>query len=195
MISCVPGRLTRNTLIFLAIVAASLMPAAPALAQQDAAACAAIADDGERLACYDGIFRPTGDIEPGGEAIILNSERMIPARPTGRGLATMTVACGERGIGVAFAFAGQLVSNTGDIAPITFQVDAGASTVRTLSADSANTTLSFASVSEAEAFLNAIEGGTNLKVRMTPVRLRSLNVDFRLEAVADQLAALRSNCG
>jgi hypothetical protein len=192
MIPRVPALLARTILIALAIVAA---PAPSALAQDEAAACAAIAGDTERLACYDAIFRPTGAITPDVAPIIVNSERMIPARPTGRAPATMTVSCGAGGIEVAFGFANQLVSNTGDIAPITFQVDAGGTTVRTLSADADNTALSFGSSSDAVAFLDSLEAGTNLKVRITPVRQRSVTVDFRLMEVAARVGALRETCG
>ncbi len=96
---------------------------------------------------------------------------------------------------VAFTFAGQLVSATGDIAPVTFQLDAGGTSVRTLAADANNTQLSFAPGRESEAFLDTLAGATNLKVRMTPVRQRSLTMDFRVNGVADQIAAVRASCG
>lgn len=169
------------------------IPAAPAVAQQDKAeACAAIADDGERLGCYDAIFRHVGDI-PAAE-IVIESERLIPARPTGRASATMMVSCAPAGPMVSFAFAGQLVSNTSDIAPVTFQVDANGTTVRTLSANQTNTVLSFDPGVASRTFLDSLAGGANLKVRMTPVRQRSVTVDFRLQEHAEAIGALRESC-
>ncbi len=179
-------------LLFLPLLLlAGLAPAGPALAQSSPEACAALNDDMERLACYDAIFRQ--DAAPG-ETVIIESERLIPARPTGRGPATMTVACEAAEVVVSFAFAGHFVSNSGDIAPVTFQVDLSATSVRTLRANADNTSLSFAPGTESQSFLDSLEGGTNLRVRMTPVRQRSLTVDFRLPDHAEAIGAVRAGC-
>jgi hypothetical protein len=165
-------------------------------AQETPQACSVIADDGERLACYDALFRDRGG-ERGevAEAVVLDSERLIPARPTGRAPATMTVECSNGAVLVSFAFANQLVSNTSDIAAVTLQVDQNATAVRTLRASADNTTLSFAAGRESQAFLDSLEGGTSLKVRMTPVRQRSVTVDFRLPEHIAAIEAIRQSCG
>lgn len=181
----------RNALAGLMIVVC--LPAALAVAQGGVEACVALDEDIERLACYDALFRNTGALPEG--AIVLESERLIPASPTGREPATMTLSCEGEAVRVSFGFAGQLVSNTGDIAPLTYQVDAGGTTVRTLRASADNRQLSFSNGTDTANFLDSLVGGTNLKVRMTPVRQRSLTVDFRLPEVAEQIAALRAGCG
>lgn len=179
---------------FLAGLAIVMLGGAPqAVAQQQPVEqCVAIEDDGERLACYDAIFRDAATLPEG--AVVAQSERLIPARPTGREPATLSIACDAGNVVVSFGFAGQLVSNTGDIAPLTYQVDAGGTTVRTLRASADNTLLSFDSARDTEAFLDTLVGGNNLKVRVTPVRQRSITVDFRLPAIAEDLAALRAGC-
>lgn len=164
------------------------------MAQQTAAQCAAIGDDTERLACYDGLFRSGADARTG-EPVVIESERMIPARPTGRQPAVMTIACTPAGMEVRFTFAGQSVSNTGDIAAMTYQVDSAATLVRTMRADETNTKLTFATPQETDTFLDGLVGATNVKVRMTPVRQRSLTLDFRVDRVADEIAAQRAACG
>jgi hypothetical protein len=174
----------------LAIILALVPP--PAVAQQAVEQCVAIAEDEARLACYDAIFLTTGTT--GAEAVVAESERLIPARPSGRRPATLSVSCAEGRVVVAFGFAGQLVSNTGDIAPLTYQVDAGGATARTLRADPDNVQLSFDSPRDVEAFLDSLIGGNNLKIRMTPVRQRSVTVDFRLPPIADEIEALRARC-
>lgn len=187
-----PGRLA-NIMGALAI-AAVLAVSGEARAQQTPEQCAAIAEDVARLACYDSIYRSTGsvgDVTP----VVMESERMIPARPTGREPAILTVSCEAGALSVSFAFANQLVSNTGDIAAVTLQVDQNATAVRTLRANADNTALSFGSAQETRAFLDSLVGGRNLKVRMTPVRQRSVTVDFRLLEHADDIAALRAACG
>lgn len=163
----------------------------PALGQERGASCAAIADDAQRLACYDEIFRNDGPA-PSGE-VTFSSERLIPARPSGRGPATFAVACGAEGPEVRFGFANQLVAATGDIAPVTFQVDQGPTSVRTMAASEDNLSLSFRA-GEVEPFLDSLAGGSLLRVRMTPVRQRSVNVTFRLEEAVPQIEALRESC-
>lgn len=166
--------------------------ALPALGQETGESCAAIADDAQRLACYDAVFR-SGPGEPAA-AINLQSEQLIPARPSGRQPATLALACIEGAPEVRFAFAGQLMSATGDIAPLTLQVDQGPTQVRTMQAAEDNLSLSFSSDRDTAAFLDSLDGGTVLKVRMTPVRQRSLNVTFRVGAVLSEIAALRETC-
>jgi hypothetical protein len=177
----------------LLLIALGLVAAPGAImAQSTPQACAAIAADPERLACYDAIFRDAAVLPA--DAVVIESARPIPARPTGREPATMTIACEPSGVVVSFAFAGQLVSNTSDIAPVTLQVDQGGTSVRTLAADDSNTSLRFAPGRESEAFLDSLAGGTNLRVRMTPVRQRSVTVVFRLPEYFDDIAALRAGC-
>jgi type VI secretion system protein VasI len=170
-----------------------LAATAPAVAQQRGSACAAIDSDEERLACYDGIFRSAGAEGPA-EAVTLQSQRLIPAQPSGRQPATLTIACEAGAVAVNFAFAGQLVSVTGDIAPLTLQVDQNATAARTLTAAPDNQSLSFSSARDTEAFLDSLAGGTSLRVRVTPVRQRSLTVDFRIDAAIEPIAALRESC-
>lgn len=167
--------------------------AVPAAAQESGQSCSTIAEDAARLACYDAIFR---DGVPEGEAggLVLKSERLIPARPSGREPATFAISCEAGAPAVSFSFAGQLVSATGDIAPITFQVDQNATLVRTLASSDNNTSLAFATPREASAFLDALNGGTNLKVRMTPIGQRSVTVDFKLSTVRGEIGALRESC-
>lgn len=171
----------------------AVLLSAPALAQESGSSCAAIADDAQRLACYDRLFRT--DNPPAGEGTVtIESERLIPAVPTGREPAEMIVACDSGLLTVQFRFAGQLVSATGDIAPITLQVDQNATIVRTLRSSEDNTAAGFWTTQESAAFLDSLTGGTNLKVRMTPVRQRSLTVDFRLDAQAEAIQAVREAC-
>jgi hypothetical protein len=168
--------------------------AVPSLAQQTGAECAEIAGDAARLACYDRLFRGTGPNAPAIEPVTLESARLIPAAPSGREPATLTIACEEGAPRVRFAFAGQLVSVTGDIAPLTMQVDQNATAVRTMTASADNRSLSFSSERDTRMFLDSLAGGTNLRVRVTPVRQRSLTVDFRIEELLPAIAELRKSC-
>lgn len=177
-------------LVFGALAAALL--ATPVVGQDTGESCAAIGDDAQRLICYDGVFRAEPGEAPG--TLSLSSEQLIPARPSGRQPASFSVACVAGAPEVRFAFAGQLMSSTGDIAPVSLQVDQGATQVRTMRAADDNLSVSFASARETTAFLDSLNGGTTLKVRMTPVRQRSLNVTFRVDAALAEIGTLRETC-
>jgi type VI secretion system protein VasI len=160
---------------------------------RDPRACAAVADNAQRLACYDAIFRvasPPTALAP----IVIASTQPIPARPTGRAPAAMTISCADEVLGVSFSFAGQLLSETGDEAAISFQVQQTGSFVRSLPVSDDNTTIGFASASDADAFLETLEGGDSLVVRITPVRQRSVQVEFPLDPYEAAIASMRAAC-
>lgn len=177
-------------LVMSALVAAQMV--VPAMGQETGESCAIISDGAQRLACYDAIFRTDAPDLP--DMLTFQSEQMIPAKPSGRKPATFSVACIDGATEVRFAFAGQPMSATSDIAPITLQVDQGVTQVRTVQASADNTSVSFGSQREVEAFLDTLNGGEKLKVRATPVRQRSLNVTFRLTEALGPIGALREAC-
>lgn len=178
-------------LVFVALAAGLLT--APGQGQETGESCAAVADDAARLVCYDGVFRTDAPAAPEG-ALSYESERLIPARPSGRAPATFVVACVTGKPQVSFGFAGQLVSATGDIAPVTLQVDQRQTLVRTMQSTEGNTRLTFANDRETQAFLDSLGGGRSLEVRVTPVGQRSLTVNFRIAEALKDISSLRDGC-
>jgi hypothetical protein len=184
-----------RNLVALALVAVGfgLVPPAPAVAQQQTgASCAAVADDAERLACYDSVFRRPD--APADNTLTIDSNQPIPARPTGRKPATMTIACTDAGLRVSFSFAGQLLSETGNEAAISFQVQQMGSSVRSLPVSPDNTSIGFTSTRDSDTFLEMLEGGDNVIVRITPVRQRSVQVEFSVRGREDEIGAIREAC-
>lgn len=171
----------------------ALALASPVNAQQSGASCAAIVADAERLACYDALFRGQ-EVPQAGSEVRLQSEQLIPAQPSGRERAEMIVSCVAGELRLDFSFARQVLANVSDNAPVSLQVDLGGNTVRNLPVANNNTTVGFATTSDTLAFLNTLEGANSLKVRITPVRQRSLVVDFRLRDQGSAIAALRDSC-
>ena len=174
----------------LALLLLPLLPATPSFAQADGAACAAIAGDSERLACYDDIFR--GVPADAANAVSFNSEQLIPAKPSGRQPAVITVACAAGVLSVKFSFAGNTMSAIGSDAGITLQLDLQTTRSRTLPTADNNTALVINR--DAEAFLDSLAGATNLTVRVTPVSSRSLSVRFKLAGVDEAVAPVRAAC-
>jgi hypothetical protein len=177
----------------LALLPLFFAPAPLALAQ-DGAQCAAIASDAERLACYDGLFRSAAPASDFAAVARLESDQLIPARPSGRAPATMTVMCEDSNLSIAFAFAGNTMSALGRDAGITLQYDLQAARSRTLLVNSENTAIIMTAADGAEAFLQGLEGATNLTVRVTPVNSRSLSVRFRVDAFMAEVAPVRAAC-
>lgn len=178
----------------LALLPMLAAPASPVLAQSDAIQCATIATDAERLACYDGVFRTGAKPADFPAQAKLDSEQLIPARPNGRAPATITVACDDGGLSIAFAFAGNTMSALGNDAGITLQYDLQAARSRTLPVNASNTAIVLSAANGAEAFLQELEGATNLTVRVTPVSSRSLSVRFRVDALMLAVAPVRAAC-
>ena len=174
----------------LALLLLPLLPATPSFAQANGASCAAIPGDAERLACYDGIFR--GAPADATNTVGFNSEQLIPAKPSGRQPAVMTVTCVAGALSVKFSFAGNTMSAIGNDAGITLQLDLQAARSRTLPTADNNTALVINR--DAGAFLDSLAGATNLTVRVTPVSSRSLSVRFKLAGVDEVVAPVRAAC-
>ncbi|MHA6298350.1 hypothetical protein [Devosia sp. CAU 1758] len=162
-------------------------------AAQSGAQCAAIDQDGERLACYDDLFRPDGEA-PQTASITLESEQLIPARPTGRAPATITVSCEANVLQVAFAFAGNTMSALGRDTGITMQYDLSRARSSTLPVNADNTAILIDNTRDAQTFLDGLAGATNLTVRVTPASTRSLSVRFRVDAFAQDVAPVVAAC-
>ena len=178
----------------LLLVPMFVAPSLPASAQTGVAACTAIDDETDRLACYDALFRDER-VAADGLSAVLESDQMIPARPTGRAPATMTVTCVEGELKVSFAFAGNTMSALGRDAGITLQYDLQAARSRTLPVDETNTAIVIDNTADAAQFLDGLAGATNLTARVTPVNSRSLSVRFRVDAFAPEVAPIRAACG
>lgn len=164
------------------------------MAQQVGSQCTAITTDAERLACFDTAFAAP-EADPASAEVVFTSEQLIPARPNGRENATITVACNADVLSVAFGFAGNTLSALGNDAGITWQFDLQPARSRTLSVDDTNTAILLDTTRDALAFIQSLEGATNLTVRVTPVNSRSLSVRYRVSDFADRVAPVRAACG
>jgi hypothetical protein len=171
------------------------LPVPMATAQtQVLAQCVALSDDAERLACYDGLFRNAGP-EAAALSVVIESEQLIPARPSGRQPATMTISCSADVLTIAFAFAGNTMSALGRDAGLTLQSDLQPARSRTLPVNDTNTAIVLDNTRDSAALLDGLAGTTNLTARVTPVNSRSLSVRFRVDAIMTEVEPVRAACG
>lgn len=173
------------------LVPVFLVLAGPVMAQSGAQ-CAAIDDDPGRLACYDDLFG-TPAVPADGSAVIFESEQLIPARPSGRAPATITVSCEPNGLQVAFGFAGNSLSSLGNDVGMTLQYDLTRRS-STLPVNSENTAVLIDNSRDALAFIDNLAGVTNLTVRVTPASTRTLSVRFKVDSFAQSVAPVVAAC-
>lgn len=185
-----------TVLRILGVLAAVVFMVIPANAQTDGTACAAIAADAERLACYDAIFRTNGAAEPAAsvQPVTLESQQLLPAHPGGRAPATMSFACEEGELTLRFRFAGNRLSATGSNTGISFTRDLSGDRVMTLPPSPDGTELIMRPASSVLSFLDWLSGATNVSVRVTPADFRTFSVRFRIAEIEEQLAPLLAAC-
>ena len=164
---------------------------APVLAQSGAQ-CTGIGDDTQRLACYDNLFAGAAP-QPDGTVVSFESEQLIPARPSGRAPATITVSCEANGLQIAFGFAGNTLSSLGNDVGMTLQYDLTRRS-STLPVGNDNTSVLIDNSRDALAFIDNLAGVTNLTVRVTPTSTRTLSVRFRVDNFASAVAPVVEAC-
>ena len=177
----------------LALVFVSLLSWATAVPARSQAmggeACAALDDAEVRLACYDQIFRPSG--EAVSTVVAVPSQELIPATPTGRSRAQMIVLCLAGELTVQFSFAGHVLSPIGSNISLSVQPDL--LNTRNLSLPPSDDGRSAVITGEAtEAFLRSLEGVSSIRVRVTPANSRELTVTFPISEHFELLTDLRS---
>ncbi|GHA30274.1 hypothetical protein GCM10007989_27490 [Devosia pacifica] len=175
----------------LAALLLTTLTAAPAYSQPTPAECSLIGNDEERLACYDSVFRaaPVDDA-----AFILESEQLIPAEPSGRGRATMTIACNDGELETRFRFAGTLLTANNSNTGVTFTRDLTRNRTLTLPPSPDGRELIIEPTEEVEIFLQWLRGTNNLSVRVTPANNRSLSVRFDVDDLDERLAPTLAAC-
>lgn len=194
--------------------------ALPVAVAQDPSAerCAAIGPATERLACYDSIFRSGELTGETGEApdqglwssgievsqiegteipfAMLESEQLIPAMPSGRGPARITVLCLEGETVLQFSFAGSPMGTpTSNSGTITLQYDRQPPRSQSLDLSPDRLSVGFFETSSSRPVIEQLLQTQRLFVRATPQAQRSVTVSFEMDGLDTALEPVREACG
>lgn len=175
---------------------ALLSPVGPTLAEATtidpaAAACAALTSDADRLACYDGLFRPSAIPS---SVLVLQSEQTILARPSGRANATLSLSCSAGVPRLEFAFAGNPLSATGANIGISVQRDLRSSRALSLRPSADGTGGIMDQRADLETFVQSLQGVGALSLQTRTTDYRSLTVRFQIGPRASDLSAALAAC-
>lgn len=201
------------------LAAAGMFSAGPVLAQTSPEDCAAIGPATERLDCYDSLFRAdvfTGESEDettpeqgmwasgvevsqieGTELpfAAVQSEQLIPAFPSGRSPARLTILCRDGETAVQFSFAGHAMASPNSTAgSITLQYDRQPPRSQSLPLNGDRTAIGFYSDAEAREIIARLLQTNRLYVRATPLAQRSVTVSFLMEGIEAALEPVREAC-
>lgn len=201
------------------VAMAGLLSPVPALAQSSPERCAAIGPATERLACYDSIFRADVFTGGGGDEATpdqgmwasgvevseiegtelpfatVQSEQLIPASPSGRAPARLTIMCRDGETAVQFAFAGHFMGTpTSQSGTITLQFDRQPPRSQSLELSADRKAIGFYSDAEARAIVDRLLETQRLYVRATPQSERSVTISFLMEGIEAALGPVREAC-
>lgn len=168
---------------------------APLQAQQPppaaVSACAALTNDGARLACYDGLFR--GEAEET-TSLVIRSEQQILARPSGRDYATMTLICEDGSPRLEFAFAGNPLSSIGSNIGISVKRDLRSGSALSLAPSSGGLSAVMTSPRDLASFVQSLEGIAALTVESRTTDYRSVSARFQIGPRQGEMAATLASC-
>lgn len=183
--------------------------------------CAAVEDGGERLLCYDAIFRmkietaevPRSDSAVGDVGlwnirtetnritdrtdvfVSVNSSQTVPARFVFSGSqAVLMLRCQEGTTALTVWFAGQFMASSGGYDQITYRID-DLPAVRDQWAESTNNEhMGLWSGGKAIPLIKQMFGRKNFLVQATPFNESPLTLDFDITGVEKAVNELRTAC-
>jgi len=193
-----------------ALLSAGALPIV-AHAQDKPEACAAMPDAGERLLCYDGIFREkvspstsTGkwklttaksqidDTET--NTLTLESEESIPGRFGGREHATLIIRCQENVTAAYFIMGGHFLADIEGHDKVTYRVDDQRAVTEAFATSTDNMALGKWSGGSAIPFIKKLGGGRQLVIRVTPYNESPKTATFNISGIDDALQPVRKGC-
>ncbi|MCJ9725410.1 type VI secretion protein [Agrobacterium sp. SHOUNA12C] len=196
-------------------VSSALAFALPAHAVEKPEECAAMQDGGERLLCYDAIFRIQTTVEPptGSQSkwivqtakskiddsksvfLFLESDEDVPGR-FGRGAAkaSMVVRCMEGKTAITLQFADHFMADNGGYGDVVFRVDDKKAFTKSLSESTDHTALGLFSGATSIPLIKTLFGGNRLIIRVMPFNESALTVSYAIAGLETDIKPLREAC-
>lgn len=213
-VTCPAPNIARSSLA-LAAGGVIVLCMAPLPAAADPAACARIAEDAARLACYDAAFPPraaqpasgsrsqwqstaAASLLPGHSNRVVAREstddircRWINPRPV-----KLVIQCKDNVTSVAFETGCYMTSSQyRSYGHVTYQLDDQPPRVADMVAGTDSRSLGFWSGDAAIPFLRELVGKARLAVKMTPYAEDPVSASFDLGGMAEAIAPVREECG
>lgn len=196
--------------------AASIALTFPAMAVDKPESCAAIDDGGERLVCYDSIFRtkttvdtpPTGTPtkwqvttaqskidDSKGVFLYIESDDDIPGKYGGqRAKASMVIRCMEGTTAMTLQFADHFMADNNGYGDVTFRVDDKKAITKGLDESTDNSALGLFNGGSSIPFIRSLFGANRLIVRATPFNESALTVTYSIAGLEETIKPLRETC-
>lgn len=197
------------------IALASLIAlAATAAHGADGASCARIDNAGERLLCYDGVFRTAVTTEAktveskwvvqtetskidDSKSVFLNleSEDDFPGRFGGsRRKANITLRCLENSTSAILHFGDHFMADINGYGDVTFRVDSQPAFTRGLDESTDHMALGLWDGGASIPFIKKLFDGKTLVVRATPYSESPITATFTVAGLKEKIAPLREAC-
>lgn len=205
----------RLRVLFLGIIFCTAVDTSPALSSDEGKTCAKENDAGERLLCYDGLFRsevknetPTDDkgkwlsqsdtsklTDSSDHYISLSSSDTIRARfGGGTKTANLTIRCMENTSSAYFVFGDQFLSDIQGYGRITYRIDDKKAETKSFIASTDHKALGLWSGESAIPFIKKLSGAKQMIVRMTPYNESPLTVTFDLRGFDAAIKPVSEAC-
>jgi type VI secretion system protein VasI len=186
---------------------------APARAQDDPKACAAIADNAKRLECFDLIFKKSSVTTTSAKSewvvteekskiddstnvfMMLDSTQPIKNQYGAKAALTIAIFCREKKTDFYIIFGGHFMSSIGNAGVVTFRVDKKPATQTKMTESNDHKALGLWGGASSIPFIKALFGGSTLFVRATPYSESSISGEFNISGFQEATKPLRQACG
>jgi type VI secretion system protein VasI len=202
-------------MMFLLVVLCVLLIAAPAVAANDnGTACAKIASDDARLACYDMIFKKSVETSTSADAASAWTARVetskiddtknvfvnansLETSPNPYGQPTkswMMITCRENTTSLYINFAGHFMSDLQGKGTVTYRIDKNPAARQSFTESNDHSVLGLWNGGAAIPFIKRLFGANSLLVRATPFSDSAVTAEFSLVGLENALKPLRDAC-
>lgn len=185
--------------------------AEPARAEDDPLACATIADDTARLACYDRIYRSTvSGIASTGQWHVskevskiddsvnvfmhVSAKETVKDRFGAADYPTLWIVCRENSTDIYINFAGNFMADSGGYGRVISRVDKEKAVTKSWRESTDNSALGLWGGGSAIPFAKSLFGHDTLLIQATPFNDNALTIEFPITGLDEAIKPLREAC-